>query len=55
MKLYNVQVWLNGSLKATYYLNASYPVCMAKKNHLIVQGIFERDIKITPVNKGGNK
>lgn len=45
-RLYNVEVWINNVKKATYFLNAPYPVCVVKKKNLISNGIFESQIKI---------
>ncbi len=38
----------NGSVEQTFYLNASYPVCNAKKKALAGQGTKKQNIKIIP-------
>ena len=46
---WNVVVYRdNGSVENTFYLNAAYLVCNAKKTALVRQGVKKGNIKIVP-------
>lgn len=47
--MYNVEVWINGAKKLTYYLNAVYALAALKKKQLINNGINVKSIYIVKI------